>query len=208
MSDSKNANLERLERRRKVAHLYLQRMTQTEIARRLGVKQPVVSRDLRRIRREWSESTASDFASARQFDLRKFDLMEQELWGAWERSKEGRRTAQITKQDGKETTRSGVVDHPGNPRYIDLIGKITALRRALFGPGNGGSSGVPAQEEMSLSERRERILAVINGLRGRPEWAEARSGRDAGPVSDRNEGGETGGGPAVNATQPSADGSR
>lgn len=178
MPEPKYARLERLERRRKVAQLYLQRMTQTEIAQRLGVKQPVVSRDLRRIEREWSESASGDFAAARNAELRKLDLLERELWEAWERSKkEGRRTAQFTKNDGKETTRSGIVQHPGDPKYLDLIHKNTALRRALLvaGPNKAfGRDGTP-EVEVPLSVRRDRVLAVARALRDRHRLAEGLS---------------------------------
>lgn len=48
--------LEMEERRRKVAALYLAHVTQTEIATRLGLSQPTVSRDVEAIRREYRQA--------------------------------------------------------------------------------------------------------------------------------------------------------
>src|SRR3990172_5205421 len=72
-----------IERRRKVADMYLQHWTQTQIAEHLGVGQPTICEDLKHVREEWRNSAVRDFDLARQFELAKIDRIERESWAAW-----------------------------------------------------------------------------------------------------------------------------
>jgi len=85
-----------LKRRRTVADLYLQGWTQIAIAEELGVAQPTISDDLKRIRAQWRESGVRDFDEARQLELMKLDRIEREAWSAWERSQKPAQSAVVT----------------------------------------------------------------------------------------------------------------
>jgi hypothetical protein len=76
-----------VERRARVAALYLEGCTQTEISRIVGVNQATVSRDLALARREWRTNVLRDFTERQAEELAKLALLEAEAWSAWERSK-------------------------------------------------------------------------------------------------------------------------
>ncbi len=122
-----------LQRRRQVAELYLRSWTQTAIAERLGVTQPTICEDLKRIRQQWRESAIRDFDAAREQELQKLDLVEREAWAAWERSQQVQESTRVT-QDGSGKRAQKTVEHPvGDPRYLEQVHKCIAARRALLG---------------------------------------------------------------------------
>jgi predicted transcriptional regulator len=73
-------------RRKRVADLYLQGWTQTAIAADIGVTQPTVSLDLKKIQEAWRKDSIRDFDLRREIELQKIDRVEREAWSAWERS--------------------------------------------------------------------------------------------------------------------------
>jgi len=85
-----------LKRRRTVADLCPQGWNQTAIAEELGVAQPTICDDLRRVRAEWRESGVRDFDEARQLELMKLDRIEREAWSAWDQSKKPAQSAVVT----------------------------------------------------------------------------------------------------------------
>ena len=108
-----NKQLAILRRRRAVADLYLQGWTQTGIAEELGVAQPTVCDDLRRIRAEWRDSAVRDFDEARQLELMKLDRIEREAWSAWQRSQKPAQSAVVTGEGVGQRTRKSMKNQHG-----------------------------------------------------------------------------------------------
>ncbi len=122
-----------LQRRQQVAELYLRSWTQTAIAEHLGVAQPTICEDLKRIRQQWRDSAIRDFDAAREEELQKLDLLEREAWAAWKRSQEPAESTKVV-QDGSGKRAQKTVEHPvGDPRYLEQVQKCIAARRALLG---------------------------------------------------------------------------
>ena len=71
----------------RIARMYLQGQTQSAIAAELGLSQQQISYDLRIIRKRWLDSSLRDFDAAKAEELAKIDLIESELWEAWNASK-------------------------------------------------------------------------------------------------------------------------
>jgi len=69
MSVKPARKLEIVQRRQRVAELYLQGWQQDAIAKELAIRQPMVSEDLAKIRQAWRESAIRDFDAARDLEL-------------------------------------------------------------------------------------------------------------------------------------------
>src|SRR5262245_53581405 len=82
----KNNLYQRLDRRKRVAALYIQGQSQARIAEQVGVAQGTISYDLQAIRKEWLASSVRDFDEAKSQELAKLDHLEAEAWAGWERS--------------------------------------------------------------------------------------------------------------------------
>jgi len=93
-----------LQRRQRVAELYLTQHTQWEIARRLGINQSNVSRHLKALREEWQQSALMDFNARKAEELAKIDQLERDARRAWKRSK---RTKEIETAHTKKSRRRG-----------------------------------------------------------------------------------------------------
>jgi transposase-like protein len=66
------------ERQRKVAALYLRRVSQSEIAKQLGVNQATISRDLQVLYKLWRAEAASMIDEHQARELAELDQMEQD----------------------------------------------------------------------------------------------------------------------------------
>jgi len=75
-------------RRYEVAQMNLAGMTLAQIGEKLGVNAATVCRDLEWVREEWRKSAVQDYDQARAIELAKLNLVERNLWDAWERLKE------------------------------------------------------------------------------------------------------------------------
>ena len=73
--------------RKTVSRLYLEGLTQYEIAERMGVSQPQISYDLAAVRRSWVEATLLDLDEHKAIELERINAVMREFWKAWERSK-------------------------------------------------------------------------------------------------------------------------
>jgi hypothetical protein len=121
------------QRRLKVADLYLKGWTQEMIAKETGVAQPTTCEDLRRIREQWRASTVRDFDQSREIQLQKIDLLERESWAAWTRFQQPVQSAVVTGEDIAKRTKKSVIQKYGDPRFLDVIHKCIAQRRAMLG---------------------------------------------------------------------------
>lgn len=70
----------------KLAELYLQRHTQAEIAEILGVSQPQISLDLKKLQKRWADSALRSFDQAKAEELARIDELERVYFDAWRRS--------------------------------------------------------------------------------------------------------------------------
>lgn len=126
------------ERQREVARLYARGLDQYEIGERLGIPQPVVSRDLTAVRKSWLASSMEDWATVKAAELAKIDATEAEAWAAWERSK---RDAESITEKEEVSERNGEVSSTvktrkgqcGDPRFLEVIAKCREQRCKIFG---------------------------------------------------------------------------
>ena len=153
-------------RRRQVADLYLQGWTQQQIAVEVSVGQGTISTDLKRIQKQWRESSVRDFDLAREVEIQKIDRIEREAWAAWERSKLPSQAATTTGDEHDRKTRRHVRNQYGDPRFLEQVNKCIASRRALLG------LDAPSRMEVetdagTLVERRSRVFDSFAALRDR-----------------------------------------
>src|SRR5574337_337783 len=78
--------LKLLQRRQKVASLYLEGIPQHVIQEMLHIGYTTVIRDLKAIRVYWLSVMAADFNEAKSTELAKIDHLEATAWKAWKRS--------------------------------------------------------------------------------------------------------------------------
>lgn len=99
-----------------------------------------VFNDIKSAMIDWKKENTEMIDKYVDLELRKLDKMEVELWGSWERSKNGKRKTEIeggTLNEGnvrggtlkKRTLETG----DGDPRYLDLLLKIQERRAKLLG---------------------------------------------------------------------------
>ncbi len=150
-----------IERRQQVAQLYLQGWTQQAIAKQLEVVQSTICYDLQQIRKEWRLSAIRDFDDARAMELQRIDRIEREAWAAWERSQKPLQTAVITGQGAGERTRKCLTNQYGDPRFLDIVHKCIAQRRALLGLDAIAPTETNPHDELTPDVRRARFLAVL-----------------------------------------------
>lgn len=181
MSLSRTRKIQLVQRREKIAELYLQGNTQVQIAEALGIQQSTVSNDLKRVQEHWRESAVRDFDLARETELKRIDRVEREAWGAWERSQKPAQTAVTSDDPHQRRSKRVLKNQHGDPRYLDIVHKCIASRRALLG------LDAPTRTEIKtdgipLDQRRDRITTIVAALCDRR--AAAVSG--AGPGGDES----------------------
>jgi len=156
-----------LERRKRVADLYLRGRSQWEIALELVIGQATVSRDLVAQRADWRESNSLAIDALLQRELAKVDLLEAEAWLAWERSKENKERATKERASGEASARSKVVvvtegRLPEN-EYLKTVMACIDKRCAILGldaPKKLEHSGEIGGAAMSEDDRQ----AMINNI--------------------------------------------
>ena len=182
-------------RREQVAELYVRGSTQCEIAAALGVSQPTVCFDLKAIQKHWKESAIFDFNTAVGRELLKLEQLEREAWKAWERSQKPSQSAVVRGQGTNGDSAKTIRSRDGDPRFLEVIFKCSASRRALLGldaapaPREGGTTDV----NVTVEVRRERVLGLIATLGDRErtgllgEESTVIESGDVRPVDERRE---------------------
>ena len=120
-------------RRESVADLYVQGLTQSQIANQLSMSQSNVCKDIKAVQRQWRDSSIRDFDTLRERELKKIDRLEVEAWNAWQRSQKPSQEATISTDGSTQKTVKKVAEQTGDPRFLDQISKCIASRRALLG---------------------------------------------------------------------------
>ena len=126
-------------RRREVVSLTHQGWTQAAIARHLKIPQGTVSRDLAAMHKFSRDFPVHDFENVRLDELQKIDVLEAEVWAAWERSQQRRQIAQLNRGKTGERNRTNLQDQHGDPRITQMHKKSALMPRwcpvdALQGP--------------------------------------------------------------------------
>ncbi len=176
-----NKKLALLKRRQQVAHLSLQGWTQSAIAEELDVSQPTVSTDLKAIQQEWLESASGDVEAARAKVLAELDLVQREAWAAWKRSQQPAETDVISGQSENRQMRRTRKQQHGDPRFLEIIQKSIAQKRALLGLDVTPDSNEEEPDDgLDADARRARFAERVTTLCDQAAAAMARKGSDTG----------------------------
>lgn len=147
--------------RARIAQLYLRGYSQYAIAQEMSMTRELVAFDLRVIRKDWKQSAIVDMNEAKHKELHRIDMMEKELWEAWEKSKLTRditttrqKRRGLNSQNGDvpvdQTTEAGKRTEQRDPNaaYMDRIGWCIEMRckiLGLYAPAETRHSGVVSQ---------------------------------------------------------------
>jgi hypothetical protein len=182
-----------LDRRRRVAQLYLSRVAITRIAVECNVSRATVHRDLCWLREQWKKDALADLSQRKAEELERIDNLERIAYEAWERSLQPRakRREQTTKGRAKKdgTPLPDLIrreerkdEQGGDPRYLEIVYKCIAQRCMLLGLTN-----LPAGSQTAVTVVGGIDLAVVLGQKKVPP---------SGPVS--------GGGTGISGAAPAA----
>lgn len=123
--------------RKIIAYYYLRGKTQAEIAEFVDLSQSTISRDLSSLQNEWKESALIDFDAAKARELARIDLLEEEYWDAWDRSKRPKtETEKQASNRGDNTSmmsREKSVERDGNPAFLMGVERCIAERCKILG---------------------------------------------------------------------------
>jgi hypothetical protein len=168
-----------LERRRRVASLYLRGVNQWEIGRQLGVTQQCIARDVQALEKEWLASAVVDIDAAKAKELARIDRLERVAWRAWRRScqRKERATTRLEKkladdaQQGKTVTSKHTELRDGNPEYLKRVEWCISKRCELLKLNppqrleHGGSRELPPIQtevvELTRAQRFVRLAALL-----------------------------------------------
>jgi hypothetical protein len=168
-----------LERRKRVAGMYLQGMSQWEIGRQLGVTQQCIAKDIQALEKEWLASSVVDIDAAKAKELARIDRLERVAWRAWRRScqRKEKATTRMEKKLHEDTQKAKTITskatelRDGNPEYLKrvewCINKRCELLR-LNPPQrleHGGSAELPPiQTEIMELTRAQRFVRLASLL--------------------------------------------
>jgi len=169
-----------LERRKRVAALYLQGVSQWEIGRQLGVTQQCIAKDVRALEKDWQASAVVDIDAAKAKELARIDRLERVAWQAWRRSCQRREKASTRLEkrldedakQGKTVTSKQTELRDGNPEYLKRVEWCINKRCELLKLNppqrleHGGSAEMPPIQtqmrvELNRAQRFVRLAAVL-----------------------------------------------
>jgi hypothetical protein len=169
-----------LERRKRVAGMFLRGMSQWEIGRRLGVTQQCITKDVRALEEEWLASAVVDIDAAKAKELARIDRLERVAWAAWQRScqQKERATTRLERKLDEEAQKARTVTskatelRDGNPEYLKRVEWCISKRCELLRLNppqrleHGGSTELPPIQtempvELTRAQRFVRIAALL-----------------------------------------------
>ncbi|GAB3164800.1 helix-turn-helix domain-containing protein [Telluribacter humicola] len=139
-----------------VSALYLKGMPQYKIAEKVGVSPSQVSRDLDMLRDRWRQVNMDNMNDIILEQLNKLDVMEKELWEAWDRSKLDYKETRI-KGKGKAKKKEGE-EEGREETQNSLQGEVTKITKEKE-PNVGFMVAL-----LQLMERRSKLLGMDAGL--------------------------------------------
>lgn len=165
MSVTASRKLVIVQRRQRVADMYLKGHGQMAIAAELGVRQSTVCSDLKYVGTAWRESAIRDFDAARDVELERLARIEREAWAAYERSQQPAQTATVDGQAGSNSQKAKrTVRHQyGDPRFLEVILHCGEARRQLLGldAPTKIAPTTPDGRPLTVDERRVHINAIL-----------------------------------------------
>src|SRR6516164_6666746 len=168
-----------LERRKRVAGMYLRGISQWEIGRQLGVTQQCIAKDVQALEKEWLASAVVDIDAAKARELARIDRLERVAWRAWRRScqRKERATTRMERkldedaQKAKTVTSKATELRDGNPEYLKRVEWCISKRCELLKLNppqrleHGGSAELPPIQtemvELTRAQRFVRIAALL-----------------------------------------------
>jgi hypothetical protein len=169
-----------LERRGRVASLYLRGISQWEIGRQLGVTQQCIAKDVRALEKEWLASAVVDIDAAKAKELARIDRLERVAWRAWRRScqRKEKASTRLEKklddqaQQGKTVSSKQTEVRDGNPEYLKRVEWCISKRCELLKLNppqrleHGGSADMPPIQtemkvELTRGQRFVRLAALL-----------------------------------------------
>ncbi len=169
-----------LERRKRVAGMYLRGLSQWEIGRHLGVTQQCIAKDVHALEKEWLASAVVAIDAAKAKELARIDRLERVAWRAWRRScqRKERATTRMERkldedaQKAKTVTSKATELRDGNPEYLKRVEWCISKRCELLKLNppqrleHGGSAELPPiqtemQVELTRAQRFVRIASLL-----------------------------------------------
>jgi hypothetical protein len=184
--------------------LFIERMSvrgagPTKIAAALNAARPYslskvqVHKDLIKLRERWREESMHLITMQRDRELKRLDVMEEELWEAWERSKRDEMERTMAKVDAVAADKDGKNGNPGrssdlvkkrqrdgdpsimgqlialHDRRVKLLGLAPAAKLELSGPGGAPIPAAALTEEAQLAVHRRHVERMKRAERVEPE---------------------------------------
>jgi len=112
------------------AAMHLKGYQLKEIGKELGNKVSMVFADLRRAKAEWREEYLTDIKESMLKQLKELDVLKQEMWEAWEKSKQDK---DIVISGGKSGDYTKTVESDGNPAFASQIDRIIERKCKILG---------------------------------------------------------------------------
>lgn len=169
-----------LDRRKRVAALYLQGLGQWEIGRQLQVTQQCVAKDVAALEKEWLASALIDIDAAKAKELARIDRLERVAWRAWRRScqRKEKASSRMEKkladdpQQARTVTSKQTEARDGNPDYLKRVEWCINKRCELLKLNppqrleHGGSRELPPIQtqltvELNRAQRLVRLAALL-----------------------------------------------
>lgn len=121
-----------------IARMYLTGKTQRYIAKIIGVSQPMIKREIDRLRKRWRDSADTCFDDAQADQLARIDNLESTYWEAWEESREKKSKIVTEKAGSGEGARRAKVqtteeERDGNPKFLEGVQWCIAERSKVLG---------------------------------------------------------------------------
>ncbi|HNC59130.1 MAG TPA: hypothetical protein PLP33_27130 [Leptospiraceae bacterium] len=152
----------------KISEYYLDGMSQSNIAKIIGISQSQVSQDLELVRQQWMKETIIDIDIIKAEQLKKIDRIEREMWDCWEKSKRIKKSkvtrGRINQQTGATPGSFELYEEEelGDTKFMDKIQWCISERLKITG------GYAPKKIEADVSGKvevnnlaREEILAMI-----------------------------------------------
>jgi hypothetical protein len=184
-----------LERRMRVASMYLRGLSQWEIGRRLSVTQQCIAKDVQALEKEWLASAMVAIDAAKAKELARIDRLERVAWRAWRRScqRKEKATTRMEKKLNEDAQRAKTITskatelRDGNAEYLKRIEWCISKRCELLKLNppqrleHGGSAELPPIQtalpgELTRAQRFVRLARLLADSGVVPPDARARSG--------------------------------
>jgi predicted DNA-binding protein (UPF0251 family) len=128
---------ELLEKALEAGRLWTRRLTERQIAERMGISRTTAHEYVQRAHAFYREQAAVTVAERIDHELRTLEETEREAWTAWERTIGKKRTTSVSTTTGGESptqrAEQSEVDIYGDPQYLIAILTVSRQRAKLLG---------------------------------------------------------------------------